>query len=303
VKAAITDTLTGDIGIRWSRDTLVDGDDDTFDPRVALLWRIGSDTELRFAAGRFSQFQTLDELQLNDGVTTYHPAQAASHLVGSLRHRIRPGLTLRAEVYRKRYSDLYPRFENLLNAFVILPELKPDRVRIDARDATARGAELSLQAGDDGPLEWWLTYAWGDARDETAAGATRRSWDQSHALGAGLAWSDARWDFSVAATYHTGWPTTSVHLVATEPLPLATTGPRNGERFDDYASIDLRVARRFPLETGLLTVYFEVTNLTNRDNPCCTEYEFNTDEDVPFLETEVNDNLPLLPNLGVTWEF
>ena len=55
-------------------------------------------------------------------------------------------IDLRVEAYRKRYSHLRPRFENFLNEVVILPELKPDRIRLAPAQARADGVELSLRS-------------------------------------------------------------------------------------------------------------------------------------------------------------
>jgi hypothetical protein len=303
LRQQIATTLVGDAGLRWEHDSLPDSGNGRLNPRAALLWQASAGTQLRLALGRFSQFQSVEELQLNDGISAYFPGQTADHAVASLRHRLASGLELRAEFYEKRYRDLRPRFENLLNAFVILPELKPDRIRTEASEARARGAEISLVRDHDQALDWWLTYGWSSVRDEIDGEEVRRGWDQTHSIGAGISWSSARWDVSIAGGYHTGWPTTAIELATAEPQPIATTGPRNGERFSAYRSLDLRVARRYPLQSGLLTVFLEVSNLTNRRNECCRDYEYNTEEGTPVLETEDNSYLPILPNLGVIWEF
>jgi hypothetical protein len=92
--------------------------------------------------------------------------------------------------------------------------------------------------------------------------------------------------------------------VATGPVSLVAVGSRNAERLEAYASFDARVARKFSLgRSGQLTVFLEVTNLFNRSNTCCVEYEMD-DEDGPLhLEVETIDSLPTLPSLGFTWRF
>ena len=208
------------------------------------------------------------------------------------------------EAYWKEYEDLRPRFENLLNSFVLLPELKPDRIRVAPDDASAHGIEVTLSRDAGDPLDWWLTYAWSSVRDEFADGEADRSWDQTHAVSAGLAWQTLSWELSLAGRYRTGWPTTAVEVAEIEPMPLVAVGPRNAERLGGYASLDARVARKFQLErSGELTVFLEVTNVLNRRNTCCTEYEVD-DEDGPLdLEVESTNYLPALPSLGVIWRF
>jgi outer membrane receptor protein involved in Fe transport len=187
---------------------------------------------------------------------------------------------------------------------VLLPELKPDRIRVAPQAASARGLEVTLNRDAQASLAWWLTYAWSSVRDDFEGGEVDRSWDQTHAVSAGVAWQTQAWDVSLAGRYRTGWPTTAFELAATGPVSLVAVGPRNAERLEAYASVDARIARKFSLgRSGQLTVFLEVTNLFNRSNACCVEYEMD-DEDGPLqLEVETIDSLPTLPSLGVTWRF
>ena len=76
--------------------------------------------------------------------------------------------------------SLATRFENFLDPLVLLPELQPDRLRIDAESATARGAEILLTQSPGGSgLAWWLSYSWSEVCDQRPEGKVRRSWDQS----------------------------------------------------------------------------------------------------------------------------
>jgi outer membrane receptor protein involved in Fe transport len=186
---------------------------------------------------------------------------------------------------------------------VLLPELKPDRIEIAAEHGRARGAELGVRGRAGSSFGWWANYSWSKAEDSVGGSSQPRSWDQRHAAGLGAGWQNERWQLDAAVSWHSGWPTTAVELVATEPLALAHAGPRNAERLGGYFTLDLRAARHFALERSLLTVYLELTNATNRRNECCVEYEFNDESGEPGLETETTPYLPLLPNLGVVWEF
>jgi hypothetical protein len=69
-------------------------------------------------------------------------------------------------------------------------------------------------------------------------------------------------------------------------------------------SLDLRAAYRWSLPKGHLHAFFELANATNRENPCCTEIEVNLNAGGrPVLEEETTFWLPLLPAIGVLWEF
>jgi outer membrane receptor protein involved in Fe transport len=308
VRTGLYAGLVADLGLRWDRETLSDAGDDGLSPRASVLWPLGERTHVRAAWGRYLQAQAINELQVSDGVTVFLPPQRADHWVVCIEHRALSEVDVRLEMYRKDYDRLRPRYENLLNAAVLLPELKPDRVRIAPDSARAEGFELSVSRQTDAPVGWWLAYSWASAQDEFAGDeGANRSWDQKHAFGAGVSWSTPRWELSLAGRYHSGWPTTSLSLAASEPLPLVATGPRNGERLDDYRTVDVRVARRFRFEhAGDLTVYLEVTNLFNENNECCVEFEITGDEEEdaePTLEVEPVHYLPALPSLGFVWRF
>jgi outer membrane receptor protein involved in Fe transport len=303
----LLDAVTAEAGLRWDKETLSPENDDQISPRLGLLYRLGDETSMRLSWGRFFQAQAINELQIADGEAEFFPAQSSDHLIASFEHRHRSGVDIRLEAFRKDYRELRPRYENLLNTFILLPELKPDRVRVAPDRATVKGVELSLRRADRGPFSWWLNYTWSSTKDKFPGSVeAKRSWDQTHFVGAGVAWQTPRWEFSLAGTYHTGWPTTAVELAATDPIPLVATGPRNAERIGFYRAIDARIARKYQFdETSNLTVFLEINNVFNRSNDCCVEYEFGGDEaeDELELETDTVDSLPFFPSLGFIWRF
>ncbi|HEX7061035.1 MAG TPA: TonB-dependent receptor [Woeseiaceae bacterium] len=302
--------LTLDVGLRWDQQTYTTAsDDEQISPRFNLLWRLGRGTDLRLAWGRYYQAQEINELQVTDGVLGFHPAQRARHLVVSFARRFPAGPELRIEGYRKRYDNLMPRFENVFDPLVLIPELKIDRARIDADRALAEGVEVTLSGEGDDALAWWASYTWSRSIDVIAGEDVPRSWDQTHAVTAGVSRDWRAWSFSAAVIARTGWPKT---LLLAEPVqrPDGTAdlalgiGPRNGSRHDFFGSLDLRVSRRFDLPKGELTTFAEVTNATNRSNPCCTDYSVGEDEDGdPALLADEGSWLPIVPSLGIIWRF
>lgn len=304
LRAPLATRLTAEAGLRWDRETLTAGHESRISPRLGLLLEPGPDTQLRVAWGRYWQPQAINELQVADGVTAFAPPQHADHWILGLEQEFGTLLHLRLEAYRKDYRRPRPRFENLLHTLVLLPELKPDRIRLEPQSAQAEGVELSVHSDPRQPLSWWAFYAWSRVTDAVGGVAELRAWDQRHAAGAGLLWRGERWEWSLAAGYRSGWPTTDVALATLEPLPLATAGPRNAARLDSYFALDARLARRWRLADGdALTAFVEITNLTDRVNQCCVEYEINDDPGETVLEVQPVDYLRLVPSLGFRWEF
>ena len=306
----LSDTTLIEWGLRWDDQTYTELTSDAqLSPRIAVLRRLGDRTDLRFSWGRYHQSQGIHELQVEDGISTFWPAQRADHLIAGLEHRFDGDLTARLELFSKQVRNVRPRFENLYDPLGLIPEVQPDRIRLDAASAESSGVELSLQQ-TLGPWHWWAAYTWSRATDEINQRDEYRSWDQRHALQTGFGWSNEHWDVSAAAQLRSGWPTTDLSLVFDgldaegEPVYVVEPGPRNALRHNNFASFDVRISRRFETRRGTLSFFVEVTNLTDRENICCVDWDI--DEGAggdPILERSDDYWLPLLPAIGVLWEF
>jgi outer membrane cobalamin receptor len=253
--------------------------------------------------GQRDRKKGIDELQVPDGVTEYEKAQRSDHYIVGLEHQTGFGIDLRLEAYYKDIERLRPRYENLLNTLILLPELQPDRIEIAPEKARARGVELSLTSNIDHPLNWWMSVTWSEFEDKLGGEYIRRSWDQNRAVSGGINWRGDKWNISVAGSWHSGWPTTETELLTIDPEPVVITGPRNDEELGDYKTLDFRISRDYKLAASSLTAFFEVSNIFGKENDCCIEYEV-TDEEGEFdLETETNNYLPAIPSIGVIWRF
>jgi len=278
----------------WDQQSYTTAENDAqSSPRLGVLYQAGERTELRLGWGQFSQAQEINELQVSDGVGTFFRAQRAEHVVANLKHQFANDINIDVSYYRKSFRTVRPRFENAFNSLTLLPELQFDRYRIDPISAEATGAELMVSEGDASQqLFWWFGYAWSEVRDKTLDQKIARSWDQTHTVKAGLSWRWRRWDLSVAGEVHTGWPKTE--LVAQD---------LNSARYSVFHTLDARISREFDVRRGDLTVFLEVSNLYDRDNPCCTEYSVITTATGPELVGKEAHWLPLVPSLGVVWRF
>lgn len=85
----------------------------------------------------------------------------------------------------------------------------------------------------------------------------------------------------------------------------AGPGPRNAGRYPTFANLDLRIARKWKLPRGRLPAFVEVSNLTNRRNQCCLDWDLEEDEvsGEDVFERGIDYWTPLLPAIGVLWEF
>jgi hypothetical protein len=266
-----------------------------YDPRLGVRWQVLPSTSLRAHWGRFHQTDEVHELKVEDGLTAFPEAQRSEHFIVGADHELSGGLLLRLEWFRKAQGDPRPRFENLLDPMSALPEIAPDRVEVAPRSAQIRGTELSVRhAGVD--FSWWGSVAWSESRDGIDGSRVPRSWDQTWAVTAGIDWLRGNWRLGAVANTHRGWPTTRIED--------GVLGERNAERFPTRAALDLRAEYRRPLQVGSLAVTFEVTNAVNIGNACC--YELVAVDDgsgSAGFTTEESDWLPVVPSIGVLWEF
>ena len=209
-RVLLTERLAAEFGLRWDEQTYGADADDQWGPRLNLAWQLDDATRLRASWGRFQQFQGINELQVEDGVDQFFPAQRADHAILGLERDLPADLTLRVEAYRKDYAQLRPRYENLFDPLSLVPELRWDRVAIAPDSARAEGIEWLLTHRGTGPWNGWLNYTWSRVNDREDGVDTRRSWDQTHSVGGGVAWASGPWQATLAAAWHTGWPTTPV---------------------------------------------------------------------------------------------
>ncbi|HEY3176748.1 MAG TPA: carboxypeptidase regulatory-like domain-containing protein [Candidatus Polarisedimenticolia bacterium] len=302
-------SVTAELGVRWGRQTYAD--DQQLDPRLNLVFPAGRRGTFRASWGRFHQSQRIDELQVEDGVEDFLPAQLSEHRVVSFEHQSDAGLYLRTDLYWKSMSDLRPRYENLLNPIELLPEGEPDRIRLAPRRARARGVEIYLRKEASRGLDWWAGYTLSSAEDDIDGTWEARSWDQRHALDFGLGRRLRHgWQVDVSGVWHSGWPMTGVDAsVVTDPngMPVIQTAfePRNAERYAPYHRLDARVSREARLERGTLRFVLDALNLYGRKNVCCVEKLAFTPTPGGSVRTERTEGhwLGRVLSLTIEWEF
>lgn len=304
-RARFAEHWTVEAGLRVDVQTY-DGSDDgeQWSPRFSVLHALSPKTKLRAGWGRFYQSQGINELQVEDGISRFYPAQHADHIIASLDHSFDSGFDLRVEAYRKYYRRIRPRFENLFDPVVLFPEAEFDRVRVDARKAHAEGVEVLFQLRPFGAWTGWLSYTWSQATDRIDNVDVPRSWDQRHAINLGVTWASGPWTATLINSFHSGWPTSILGVDPQTGDPRIDLSERNRSRYADYNSLDLRLTRTFILSRGALDVFAELSNALSRDNPCCIEYEVTRRSNGSLdYRRDVDSWLPIVPSVGVLWRY
>jgi hypothetical protein len=302
--------LALEAGLRWDQQDYGDaGSRSQVSPRLNALLQISDRAELRLGWGRYYQPQAIQDLQVPDGDLQFYDAELADHVTVGLNYTFANDWALQADAYDKRYRELRPHYENLLDPYEFAPESNFDRTVIDPESGHAYGVELTLQGGASESLNWWLSYTWSKVQDEIGEVTVLRSWDQRNALTASLTWHGEKWTFSAIGRYHSGWPRTP--LIVT---PVTDSGgnlvgididlsARNTQTFNDYSRVDLRVSRKVPLERGSFEYYLEVFNVFDISNQCCTSGHSLSFGPSVSASPQYDDYLPLFPSFGFVWKF
>lgn len=283
-------------------------------PRINAVYALGAHATLRASWGRFYQAQGINELQVEDGVTTFLRAERADHRVLGAEYDFGGGYSARAELYDKRFSQLRPRFENIFNRVVIFPELHADRLRIDAIRAEARGGELLFRKTGT-KFSGWISYARASVHDvlEGAPGSASlspvvvpRSWDQRHTATFNVDYRlGTHWNFDMAGVYHSGWPTTPVNGVLVDGEFHTVLGAYNSDRLPAYRRVDLRASHNLDMSLGGLTFFVELFNVFGVRNVSGVDgYSFNLDATGALVGHRHNEViLSVVPSFGITYSF
>jgi hypothetical protein len=290
--------ITAELGLRWDEQPYLH--DRQLSPRLNVLFDLSSRASLRMSWGRYAQTQRLDELQINNGLPSFLPAQESEHLVVGLEYLLGDATSIRVEGYRKEFERLQPRAENLFARVSLLPELLPDRVLIAPSRGEATGLEFSVE-GEFDRWRWWLGLSRSRAYDVFGDTRAARSWEEPWSLKSGAIRAGERWTFSVATTWHSGWPISALELDDGGLI----AGPFNAERFGEFGSVDLRLSRDIQLERSRLQWFVSLNNLFGRENACCIEYEvdFDAAQRPVGLELGTDTWLSTIPSFGFIWRF
>jgi len=200
-RTRVTNSVTVEAGARWDSYEYPDNlKFDVVSPRLNLVYAFGNDNELRAAWGLVHQPQAVNELQVEDDVEQFFGPERSDQFVVGYTRQFPHGLSLRVDVYEKDYSDLRPRFENLLDPIQLIPEGAADRIRIDAPEARARGVELTLRREAERGLSGWVSLSVAEAEENVQGDWQSRSWEQQQTLAFGSSWTGAKWNVSLAGS-------------------------------------------------------------------------------------------------------
>ena len=295
-------SLEAELGLRLDGQHYnLGGDHYQASPRLNLRYDLSDRLRAYASIGRFTQGQHVEEWRVEESQSTADPAQVAVHAILGLTYEPSSTTHWGVELYNKRWTTAAPYYDNRLDPLALLPDLAPDRIRLEPHHSEATGVELNLHHEFSERLSASGTFSWSRVADDVAATDVRRSWDQPLAMTAGLVWQSPRLDVSALAGWHSGWPRTPFEIVSPGNAPgEVILGGRNSERWSDFFTLDLRASYLWGFARGDFSTVLEVTNATNRNNECCALLH---SADANTFESETNHWLPTIVNLGFSYRW
>jgi hypothetical protein len=307
VKLQPAPRVTMELGMRADRQSYTR--ETELSPRVGMALAATEHTTFRAAWGRYSQPEGLQELQTQDGITQFDRAELAEHRVAGIEQRFPSSISARVEAYERRVVRVRPRFVSVDNSVDVFPEIEPDRLLIAPSRSVARGVELLLNRSPGHRITWSASYAYAIANDVIDGVTVPRTLDQRHTITLDMSWHpSARWQFSGAWLYHSGWPTTGFNFVVDtladgRTLVHRVYAARNSERLADYHRFDVRVTRDIVLGSTRLSIFGDLFNVFDRANARAYDPNVFVDRGQLIYGKRVDSLIPRLPSIGVSWEF
>jgi hypothetical protein len=157
---------------------------------------------------------------------------------------------------------------------------------------------------------WAAAYTLARAQDRAEGSWIPRRFDQRHTVTVQAAYQpDPRWNLSLGWRFHSGWPATAWSWevrTLDDGWNLWTKQYRSlrAQRLPAYHRLDFRLTRTISFRGGTLQAYLDLMNLYNRANLRSWDYSASYEGGLLTVQRlNGQELLPLLPTLGLKWEF
>ncbi len=244
-------------------------------PRFSAKFQASSRIALTFAAGIYRQPPSLFVLSLTPNNRNLK-TQNATNVISGIEWLVREDLRLRVEAYQKNYDNL------------IVQPLRPTQnfVRdgnfFNSGEGRARGMEISAQKSLSGLFSGQAAYAYVNSRRRVDPDGVEFTSDFERRHQLTLIGISRFYGFSVAAKYRlaSGLPytrRTPIQIFPNTPLfiqRIESSQDINARRLSNFASLDVRVEKRFSFKRISFAPYIDYFNITNHDSIVEPNYEF-----------------------------
>ncbi|MCZ6636112.1 MAG: TonB-dependent receptor [bacterium] len=284
------------------------------EPRFSASHGLGANWRVKLAGGSYHQYLQLVTTELFSGGDFWVP----------LDETVRPGRSwqgvagLEWEPSLRYQLSIEGYYNDLANLVVLDNRVAADTEATTSEEAFvtggkgyATGIEVFLQRRT-GALTGWIGYTLGWTRrtfSELNGGRQfPPKYDRRHDVSFVANYQLRKWSFGANYIYGTGQaftPASARYTLRSPALPdlqredLALPADRNSARLLPYHRMDVSIKRKFRLFGMKTEVYLQAFNLYNRRNEWFVQYDVGQ----PETDPEVVKMLPVIPTLGINFEF
>ena len=265
----------------------------TLDPRLCARLKVHHNTVLKGSLGSYHQppqiWEVFDEL----GNPKLGAERSVQAVVG-LEQRFTPFLSLDVQVFYKRMSDLI---------VLLLNDPNADEVWHNGGSGRVLGGEVFLHWRPEHGFFGWISYTLSRSTRQDLPG---QEWyvyefDQTHILDVVASYQlPFRFRLGGRFRFVSGNPSSPMEGAwhdVDENSHVGVRGEYNSIRRPSFVQLDLRLDKEFLLKRWSLTMYLEIINVLNRQNPEAEIYNFD------FTEMAYVSSIPFIPNIGLQAEF
>jgi len=268
--------------------------DTALEPRLAVRYAMSSRVTFKAAFGQYRQAAQPEDLSASFGNPTLQSARA-THLLFGGAFQLNRNISLETTVFRSTSDALTVR--NPSSSPLVAQAL------VNGGEGRSFGVQFLLRHEIAKGFFGWVAYTILRSERKDAGSDSYRlfDFDQTHVLTALASYDLGKgFDIGVRGRYASGYPRTPVvgsffdsRSATYQPI----LGDKNSIRIPEFLELDVRFAKRFKLQSSSLEIYLDVQNVSNRKNP--EEIAYNAD----YTQRRYIEGLPILPVLGVKWEF
>lgn len=262
----------------------------SYDPRASFHLSLTDTTTLKGGLGVFSQPPQYLESSPDLGNPKLDPMRTIHSSIG-VEQKIAEGFTVALDGF---YKHLY---DNIVGT-----EFGDAPFFINSGQGRIYGAEFLLRIEPRGRFFGFLSYTLerSERKDPDASSWRLFDFDQPHILTATFVYRLGRgWEAGATMRLVSGNPDTPIvgaseNVIDDQFSPLF--GKLNSSRSPTFHRLDLRVAKQWTFRHWKLSLYLDVQNVYNADNPEGYTYDYE------YRKREPVRGLPILPILGIKGE-
>ncbi|PRP96213.1 energy transducer TonB [Enhygromyxa salina] len=265
------------------------------DPRLRGVWKLTETTALKGAVGIYSQ-GVQQPVQLDDVFGNPRLGlQKSVHTSLAVAQDLPWDSFIEVTGFYKDLWDLISPSAELVSR--TSGELGPEQY---ANTGVGRiyGLELLLRKSLSDNLFGWVSYTLSRSTRIDAPGQQRKlvDYDQTHILTVIASYKLPRgWQFGARFRLVSGNPYTAIQngvFDAQSGVYSPITGPVNGDRLPAFHQLDLRLDKTWVLPALQLSLYADVQNVYNKQNPEFINYAYD------YQSFSTVNSLPIIPSIG-----